>query len=71
MTLLPTNKIRVIKSRTIRRTGQVVRPSHGTDQKCMQSFGSKTERGQLEDLGVDTRITTKLISEKQEGRMWS
>jgi hypothetical protein len=29
---------------------------HGTDEKCVQNVGLKTERDQLEDLGIDGRI---------------
>jgi hypothetical protein len=33
----------------------------------MQSFGSRTTRGQLEDIGIDRII--KLVLEKQKGKM--
>jgi hypothetical protein len=40
------------------------------EEKCLQSYGSKTRRRPMEDLGADRRIISKQTSSKWDGKVW-
>jgi hypothetical protein len=46
----------------------VVRGTYGGDERCIQSFGGKTdERGHLEDLGVNGKILKLIFNQRNRG----
>jgi hypothetical protein len=44
---------------------------HGTDEKLVQYFGSKTGRDYSEDLGIDGRIISECVLRKWGGKVWT